>query len=138
MQYELYIDVFAFSNFCMDFLALFLTNVFLGRNCPVKKLFLPSFLGTISAVFLFLFLSDYSLYTLILHFLVNPVMVYFSFRENNRRRFLEDWGVTYLVVLLVGGVMQWVGQTLFEGRYFLLSVLLTLLISLFAAFVWER
>ena len=138
MQYELYIDVFAISNFCMDFLALFLTNAFLGRNCPVKTLFFPSLIGTVSAILLFLFLPDYSLYTLIIHFLVNPAMVYFSFRENNRRRFLEDWGVTYLVVLLAGGAMQWICQTLFAGKYFLLSVFLTLVIGFCAVFVWER
>lgn len=137
MEYEIYIDVFALTSFGMDLLALFLTDVFLGRERGIKKLVFPSVLGTGVGILLFFLLHDYGLYTLLIHFLVNPCMVWLAFQERSKRRYLEDWGVTYLVVLLAGGIMQWSYQTMFHGKYRMLSMLFTIALGIFSAGFWK-
>lgn len=137
MEYEIYIDVFALTSFGMDLLALFLTDVFLGRERGVKKLMFPSVLGTGVGILLFFLLNDYGLYAILIHFLINPCMVWLAFKEQSKRRFLEDWGVTYLIVLLAGGIMQWSYHTLFHGKYRMVSMLLTILLGLLAAGFWR-
>ena len=64
-------------------------------------------------------------------------MVWLAFKEQTKRRFLEDWGVAYLLVLLSGGIMQWIYNTLFHGKYRIAALLLTVLQGLFAASFWR-
>ncbi len=137
MEYEIYIDVFAMTSFGMDVLSLFLTDVFLGRERGIRKMWFPSFCGTFLGILLFLVLKSYGLYIILLHFLVNPFMVWLAFREKTKRRFLEDWGVTYLVVLLSGGIMQWIYQTILHGQYRVIAMGMTVFLGLFAAMVWR-
>lgn len=137
MDYEIYIDVFAVTNFGMDLLALFLTNVFLGRERRIRTLIFPSLLGSVAGVLLFFLLNDYGVYSILIHFLVNPCMVWLAYRETSKRQFLEDWGVTYLVVLLAGGIMQWIYHTLFHGRFQMAAMGLTVFIGLIAAAFWH-
>lgn len=138
MEYEIYIDVFAFTGFGMDLLALFLTDVCLNRGRRIRGLIAASLFGTVAGILLFFLLTDYGIYTMLIHFLVNPCMVYLAFREKSGRGFMEDWGVTYLAVLLTGGVMQWIYQTMFGGRYRMAAMLLTVLPGLIGAAVFRR
>lgn len=137
MEYEIYIDVFAMTNFGMDLLALFLTDIFLGRGRSFRKLVFPSLFGTTVGMLLFFLLNNYGLYTILIHFLVNPCMVWLAFKEQTKRRFLEDWGVAYLLVLLSGGIMQWIYNTVFHGKYRIYAMLLTILPAFFAAAFWR-
>ncbi len=137
MEYEIYIDVFAMTNFGMDLLALFLTDIFLGRGRSLRKMVLPSLFGTAVGMLLFFLLNNYGLYTILIHFLVNPCMVWMAFKEQTKRRFLEDWGVAYLLVLLSGGIMQWIYSTVFHGKFRMAAMLLTVLPALFAAAFWR-
>lgn len=138
MKYEIYIDVFVITNFFMDYLALFLANVFLGRKQMQRRLILSSILGAVVSLVLFLTLSSHLFYCLCIHALLNPLMVWLAFRPKEIRRFVEVWVVTYLVILLMGGSMQWIYDTLFGGKYLLLSIAITWGMGMIAAFVWER
>ena len=138
MEYELYIDAFAASGFVMDLLTLMLVNGILKRNRGLRRLVLSGMFGTVLSVGLFLVLKDYMLYTLLIHFAVNPAMVYFALRASSWRHFVADWGVSYLVLLLLGGVMQWVNQTVFHGKYFMAAVLLGAFVVMSAYAVWKR
>ena len=138
MKYELYIDVFILSNFCMDTLAFVLSGVFLGRKQPIRRVVLSSFVGTIAATASFLFLSDYILYVMAVHVIVNPLMIWMAFRPKSKREFFEDWLACYLVMLLSGGIMQWLSVTVFAGEQTGLCVLLTFVIGILAALLWEK
>ncbi len=138
MKYELYIDVFILSNFCMDTLALILTGIFLRKKRPVRILALTAFLGTIAATALFLCLTNYLLYVILVHFLVNPLMVWLAFRPKNKREFLGEWVACYLVVLLAGGMMQWLYVTIFHGNHIGICIALTFLAGLAVAAFWEK
>lgn len=138
MKYELYIDVFVLNNFCMDTLAFLLSGVFLRRKQPVKRTVLAAFAGTIAGTAAFLFLPNYAWYVGVLHVLVNPCMVLLGLAPKSKREFVEDWIACYLVMLLSGGIMQWLSVTVFDGEQTLLCVLLTFLIGILAAILWEK
>lgn len=138
MKYELYIDVFVLNNFCMDTLAFILSGIFLDRKQPVRRAVLASFVGTFAATGAFLFLPDYYWYVGVIHAVVNPLMILLGFRPKNKREFLKDWIACYLIMLLSGGIMQWLSVTIFDGDQSLLCMLLTFLIGLIAAILWEK
>ena len=133
MEYEIYIDVAAVTGFAMDLLALFLTDVCRGRRTRPVRLMAASLSGTAVGILLFLLLPDYHLYTVCIHLLVNPCMVYLAFREKDIYSFGKDFGITYLAVFFAGGIMQWLYQTVFGGRYRMAAMLLTVLTGLFGA-----
>lgn len=138
MKYELYIDVFVLNNFCMDTLAFLLSRVFLRRKQPVRRVVFAAFAGTIAATAAFLFLPDYYWYVGVVHVLVNPCMVLLGLAPKSKREFVEDWAACYLVMLLSGGIMQWLSITVFDGEQTALCVLLTFLIGILAAILWEK
>ena len=122
MKYELYIDVFFFVNCFMDFIALTLTKMFLHKKGKILSLLFTSMLASAASLGLFLALSSYSLYQLFIHFLVNPLMLLLCFRPKGKREFLMEWAVSYLVFLLLGGIMQWLYVEVLKGQGFLLCV----------------
>lgn len=138
MKYEIYIDVFILMNFAMDLLALILTNIFLNRRKNFKTLILASVLGAIIGALLFLKMDNYMLYVTCIHFCINPIMLYIAFREKNRKEFLEDWVVCYIVVILSGGVMQWLYVSMFHNKNLLLCVGITFGIGLLTIGIWEK
>lgn len=122
MKYELYIDVFFFVNCFMDFIALTLTKMFLHKKGKTLRLLFVSILSSAVSLGLFLLLSSYSFYQLLIHFLLNPFMLLICFRAKEKREFLMEWAVSYLVFLLLGGIMQWLYVEVFKGKGFLLCV----------------
>ena len=47
------------------------------------------------------------LYMVFSHLFVNTGMVFLAFGRCRKKEFLENWAVTYLVVILLGGMLQW-------------------------------
>lgn len=119
MKYELYIDVFFLTNWFMDFITLVITKGILHKRAGNLRLLLGSMIASGVSLALFLFLSSYSLYQLFIHFAVNPLMLLFCFKIQEKKVFLEEWAVSYMVLLLLGGVMQWLYVGVFHQRYFL-------------------
>ena len=79
MQYEFYIDAFVMTNGLMDFLVLMFTDEILHRKARLGVLFLASVLGAVVSAVLFLWMSDYLLYQMVIHFILNPLMLVFAF-----------------------------------------------------------
>ena len=90
MQYEFYIDAFVVTNGLMDFLVLMFTDEILHRKARLGVLFLASVLGAVVSAVLFLWMSDYLLYQMVIHFILNPLMLVFAFGEKKGKRLLED------------------------------------------------
>lgn len=141
MKYELYIDVFFLTNCFVDFIALMFTKEILHKKTGNFRLFLGSMIASGISLGLFLFLSSYSLYQLLIHFVLNPLMLLFCFKIQEKRAFLEEWAISYMVLLLLGGIMQWLYVEVFGQRYFLLCIGVSGLIFLvFSCFFehWRR
>ena len=54
---------------------------------------------------------NYLLYCLLTHFLINTLMTVICFGRCDRRQFFENWVAVYLVVLLLGGALEWLQES---------------------------
>lgn len=136
--YEIYIDSLFFTNFLMDLLSLYLTGIFLRRRMRLWRLICGAAMGSALGIVLFLTLRSYLIYELLLHLAGNPLMVWLCFGGRRPGTIVKNWLCTYLFMLLTGGIMQWINQTLFHGAYLYGSILLTAVLGFLGTVLWER
>lgn len=105
--YVFYADVFLIQNFLMDLIAVTGANYFLRRHRKYRYLIGASAASSVAGLFLLLTVRDTVLYAIASHFLLNTGMVLFCFGRCGKKEFLENWTVTYFVVILLGGTMEW-------------------------------
>ncbi len=108
--YVFYADVFLLQNLIMDFLALWGTNFYLRRGKRTGRLLVTALCFSAAGAVLFLWIPSWPLYCLTTHFLLNTAMVAAAFGIGSFRCFLENWWTAYLIVILTGGMMQWVRE----------------------------
>lgn len=122
MEYELYADIWFLTNFTMDSIALWIAGKLMKQQIRMKRLLLGSFVGTAGSMCLFFLLSDYTWYQLGVHFLVNPLMVYLCYRSKGKKEFLSQWVITYLAVILLGGILEWSMPYMDGDKYYILCL----------------
>lgn len=127
MKYELYADLWFVTNFTMDAAALWVAGRIMKQRMRIKWLLLASFIGTAVSICLFLLLDHYTWYQIIVHLLVNPMMVWICFQSREKKVFLCQWAITYLAVVLLGGLMQWSIFYLGEEKFFIICLVGALL-----------
>ncbi len=102
-------------------------NYFLKRRRRYGILFLASLVSAAAGLFLVLTVRQILLYRLISHFLLNTGMILFCFGWHGRREFLENWAVTYFVIVLLGGILEWIQESgLIPPDFFLQTALVSL------------
>ncbi len=72
---------------------------------------------------------------LTVHFLVNPGIVYFCFREKSKQDFFSDLCIGYFMFILIGGTVEWL-YAKGSGLLTYESALLAALFVLCAACLW--
>lgn len=123
----------------MDFVAVTGVNYFLRRRKKWRRLFLTALLSSIIGLFLILWIKNALLYRLVAHFLLNTVMVGIAFGISGKREFLENFAVTYLVVIVLGGIMQGIQESNLIPSGFLLQILVTgLLCYMILTYLMQR
>lgn len=105
--YEVYIDVLAINNFFADFAALAAVNFFMGRSVRVHRILAGAAAGTLGSCLSFAVCGNTGAYLLTVHFLLNPLVLYFCFRERTGNAFLTDLAISYCAFLFLGGIMEW-------------------------------
>lgn len=105
--YVFYADVFLMQNFLMDLIAVTGANFFLRRHRKYRYLFAASAAASIAGLILLLTVKNPALYAIASHFLLNTAMVFLCFGRCGKKEFIENWAVTYFVVVLLGGTMEW-------------------------------
>ena len=105
--YVFYADVFLVQNFLMDLLAIVGVNRFLRRQKKLWRLAAAAAAASVGGLFLLLTIKNTLLYMVFSHLFVNTGMVFLAFGRCRKKEFLENWAVTYLVVILLGGMLQW-------------------------------
>lgn len=95
------------QNFLMDFVAVTGVNIFLKRYRKSWKLFFAALLTSGLGLLCLLWLQNDTWYQLITHFILNTFMLLLCFGKCSKKEFLENWAVTYLVVMILGGMLQW-------------------------------
>lgn len=127
MEYEIYADIWFLTNFLMDSIALGIAGKIMKQRIQMKWLLLAAFAGTAAALGLFFLMYDYRWYQLLIHLLINPMMVWICYRSRKLKHFLGQWVITYLSVILLGGILEWSMSELTGGKYFVLCVLAALI-----------
>ncbi|MBP3487809.1 MAG: sigma-E processing peptidase SpoIIGA [Roseburia sp.] len=107
----------------MDLIAVCGANYFLKRRKKYRRLIpaaaVTSFLGLV----LLVFIRNYLLYCLITHFLLNTFMTALCFGRCGKKEFIENFAVIYFVVILLGGILEWLqGSGMFPQNFFLMAL----------------
>lgn len=110
--YVFYADVFLIKSFVMDFAALYGVDYFLHRHRKKRYLLSASASGAAAGLVLLLMIKNPVGYVLISYLLQTTLMVFIAFGRSSYREFLENWAVTYLVFLLLGGMVEWLGESI--------------------------
>lgn len=110
MKYELYADVWFLTNFTMDSMALWVSGKLMKQKLYGRRIILAGAIGTLSAMAGFFLGKSYLCYRLLIHFVVNPLMIYICFRSKNIREFVRQYVFTYLSVILLGGILEAAGE----------------------------
>lgn len=95
------------QNFLMDLIAVTGANFFLRRHRKYRYLIVTSAIASVAGLILLLAVKNPILYAIASHFLLNTAMVLLCFGRCSKREFIENWAVTYFVVILLGGTMEW-------------------------------
>lgn len=109
----------------MDFAAVTGTNYYLRRQKKWGYLLFIAFLSSFTGLILFLWIRNEMVYRIVAHFFLNTAMVGLAFGIKERKEFLENWAVTYFIVILSGGIMQWLEQAEFFPKGFGVEALAT-------------
>lgn len=125
MDYGFYADVFFLTNFYLDFLALYAVGELLQQKRRIRRYLSVSAAGSLLGCMLFLWLTNYDLYLVWMHFIVNPGMTLLCFFPAEKRIYGKAFCLTYFILLLMGGSMQWMYLTVCGGRYYELCLMLT-------------
>ena len=133
--YEVYIDVLAVNNFLVDLAALLAVNLYRRRNVRALRILAGALAGTLLNCLVFLALGHPAAYLLTVHFLVNPGIVYFCFREKSKQDFFSDLCIGYFMFILIGGTVEWL-YAKGSGLLTYESALLAALFVLCAACLW--
>lgn len=136
MHYEFYIDVYVFTNFFFDYLTLLLIREVRGRQSGIRRMMLAALLGVLCSTLSMLVFKNSWIYRALVHLLINPLMFYGCFRQKKWREFVLDYMVGYLLMMLVGGCVQWLCQSLGGTKIFgavmaVTAVLMTVFLVIF-------
>lgn len=135
--YEVYIDVLAINNFLTDLAALLAVSLFLKRRVRAHRILAGAFLGTAGSCTAFVLCRHMAAYLILVHFAVNPLVIFVCFREKSRQDFFTDLCAGYFSFLLTGGIAEW----LYEGGngYFSYKIaVFTAILLLLASVLWIR
>lgn len=127
-----YADVFLLQNLCLDYAAVMGSNLLLKRGKGGIRLFAVSALSSFAGLLLLLSVRDMMWYQLVTHFVLNTGMVLGCFGIGSKKQFLENWVVTYFMILFLGGGMEWLREQEMLSRYHLMQILIAVVI-LFSA-----
>lgn len=90
----------------MDYIALAGTNCFLRRRKTNRRMLLTAFLSSMSSLFLTLHLFNHVVRICLIHFCLNPAMIFLCFGKSRKKEWFENWAVTYGMTIFLGGIMQ--------------------------------
>lgn len=123
----------------MDFIAVAGVNLFLRRHRKYRYLVLGAGLSSVAGLVLLLLIRKYVFYCVIVHLILNTCMVAITFGRCSKRVFLENWMVTYFVVILLGGLLEWLNRVhLFSQNFFLLVILGALGVYALLSYLMQR
>lgn len=77
------------------------------RRKKLRRLLWVSMLASVMSLLLHIYILNAGFRTILLHFGLNAGMTMVAFGWKDKRFFLENWLFIYLVILFLGGIMEW-------------------------------
>lgn len=126
MYYILYIDRLFFLNFCMDFFALALTNISMGRKLSPFRLILSACTGAAGCIaVLFLPALPYAIKILTGFAGLSVLMIWILYPKGNIHFFVKALSSLYIFSFLLGGVLIFLKKYIkTDGNNYIFTVLL--------------
>lgn len=129
---RIYIDLFFLFNAIMDIIIITSVSILLKRNTTYKRILISSLLGGISSLMLFT-----SINRLLLELITIILMVTIAFKYKNIRYFLTNILYTYILSILLGGLIYLFNSKVTLNIYLNYLVIIILSIEVMTLYIKE-
>ena len=129
---RIYIDLFFLFNTIMDIIIITSVSILLKRNTTYKRILISSLLGGISSLMLFT-----SINRLLLELITIILMITIVFKYKNIRYFLTNILYTYILSILLGGLIYLFNSKVTLNIYLNYLVIIILSIEVMTLYIKE-
>lgn len=129
---RIYIDLFFLFNTIMDIIIITSVSILLKRNTTYKRILISSLLGGISSLMLFT-----SINRLLLELITIILMITIAFNYKNIRYFLTNILYTYILSILLGGLIYLFNSKVTLNIYLNYLVIIILSIEVMTLYIKE-
>ncbi len=129
---RIYIDLFFLFNAIMDIIIITSVSILLKRNTTYKRILISSLLGGISSLMLFT-----SINRLLLELITIILMITIAFKYKNIRYFLTNILYTYILSILLGGLIYLFNSKVTLNIYLNYLVIIILSIEVMTLYIKE-
>lgn len=130
---RIYIDLFFLFNIIMDIIIITSVSILLKRNTTYKRILISSLLGGISSLMLFT-----SINRLLLELITIILMITIAFKYKNIRYFLTNMLYTYILSILLGGLIYLFNSKVTLNIYLNYLVIIILSIEVMTLYIKEN
>ncbi len=130
---RIYIDLFFLFNTIMDIIIITSVSILLKRNTTYKRILISSLLGGISSLMLFT-----SINRLLLELITIILMITIAFKYKNIRYFLTNMLYTYILSILLGGLIYLFNSKVTLNIYLNYLVIIILSIEVMTLYIKEN
>lgn len=130
---RIYIDLFFLFNTIMDIIIITSVSILLKRNTTYKRILISSLLGGLSSLMLFT-----SINRLLLELITIILMVIIAFKYKNIRYFLTNILYTYILSILLGGLIYLFNSKVTLNIYLNYLVIIILSIEVMTLYIKEN
>ena len=129
---RIYIDLFFLFNTIMDIIIITSVSILLKRNTTYKRILISSLLGGLSSLILFT-----SINRLLLELITIILMITIAFKYKNIRYFLTNILYTYILSILLGGLIYLFNSKVTLNIYLNYLVIIILSIEVMTLYIKE-
>lgn len=130
---RIYIDLFFLFNTIMDIIIITSVSILLKRNTTYKRILISSLLGGLSSLILFT-----SINRLLLELITIILMITIAFKYKNIRYFLTNILYTYILSILLGGLIYLFNSKVTLNIYLNYLVIIVLSIEVMTLYIKEN
>lgn len=130
---RIYIDLFFLFNTVMDIIIITSVSILLKRNTTYKRILISSLLGGLSSLMLFT-----SINRLLLELITIILMITIAFKYKNIRYFLTNILYTYILSILLGGLIYLFNSKVTLNIYLNYLVIIILSIEVMTLYIKEN
>ena len=130
---RIYIDLFFLFNTIMDIIIITSVSILLKRNTTYKQILISSLLGGLSSLMLFT-----SINRLLLELITIILMITIAFKYKNIRYFLTNILYTYILSILLGGLIYLFNSKVTLNIYLNYLVIIILSIEVMTLYIKEN